>query len=253
MRILLTNDDGIQAPGILALKLALDDIGEVFMVAPERARSAAGHAITLHKPLRCTFVQVTEHITGYAVSGTPTDCVNIGVEIVMEHKCDMIVSGINHGSNLGWDVTYSGTVAAAMEGATLNLPSIAISLDSHNSPTPPDFKPAAEFAVSIIEKARKFGMTPHSLLNVNVPNLPANEIKGVKIAFQGEREYIDRVAVSKDPNNRPYYWQSGKIKPGARATGSDVRAVEEGYVSVSPIHLDMTDYKLLEKMSQWEF
>ena len=251
MRILLTNDDGIHAPGILALKRALDSIGEVFMIAPERARSAAGHAITLHKPLRCSQVKVTEDINGFAVSGTPTDCVNIGVEIVMENRCDMIVSGVNHGSNLGWDVTYSGTVAAALEGATLNIPSIAVSLDSHGSANTLDFTPAAEFTVTLVEKMNRFGIAPHSLLNVNVPNLPAKEIKGIKIAFQGEREYIERVAVSKDPNNRPYYWQAGKVKPGISPEGSDVSAVESGCISVTPIHLDMTNYLLLEKMSQW--
>ena len=253
MRILLTNDDGIHATGIMALKRKLDEIGEVFLVAPERPRSAAGHAITLHKPLRSTKISLPENQSGYAVSGNPTDCVTIGVEVVMENRCDIVVSGINHGSNLGWDVTYSGTVAAALEGATLNFPAIAISLDSHKRTEAKDFETAASFTAELVEKVLAQGITPHSLLNVNVPGVEPEEIKGVLTTFQWRREYIERVAVCNDPSGRPYYWQGGKLKPVVAPEGSDVHAVANNYISVTPIQLDMTDYPLLAQMKSWNF
>ena len=251
MRILLTHDDGIHATGIMAMKRKLDQIGEVFMVAPERPRSAAGHAITLHKPLRCNKISLPDNQIGYATSGNPTDCVTLGVEIVMENRCDLIVSGINHGPNLGWDVTYSGTVAAALEGATLNIPSIAVSLDTYSHVNQNDFDPAANFILSLIEIVVKKGLTHHTLLNVNVPNLPPGEIKGAKTTFQGTREYIERVAVCKDPDGKPYYWQGGKLKPDTPSEGSDVHAVQGGFISVTPIQLDMTDYDSLYVMKSW--
>ena len=251
MRILLTNDDGIHAAGIMAMKRKLDQIGEVFMVAPERPRSAAGHAITLHKPLRCNKISLPDRQVGYATSGNPTDCVTIGVEIVMENKCDMIVSGINHGPNLGWDVTYSGTVAATLEGATLKIPSIAVSLDTYSPVVEEDFEPAATFILKLIKKVVEYGMDAHSLMNVNVPNLQSQEIKGAKTTFQWKREYIERVAVCKDPDGKPYYWQGGKLKPEVPPEGSDVHAVQGGYISVTPLQLDMTDYDSLYRMKSW--
>src|SRR5580700_9676766 len=169
MRILLTNDDGIQAPGILAARDALSTLGDVFVVAPERPRSAAGHAITLHKPLRLTPTPLPNGGLGYAASGTPTDCVTLGYEIVMEGKCDLVVSGINAGANLGWDLTYSGTVAAAIEGAVLGLPAFAISLviTDHDS-EPADFRPAADFAARLARRIEADPLPRHTFLNVNV-------------------------------------------------------------------------------------
>src|SRR5579884_3925612 len=194
MRILLTNDDGIYAPGILAAKTALDSLGEVWMVAPERPRSAAGHAITLHKPLRIMPITLPNGIKGYATNGMPTDCVMLGFEILMEGYCDLVVSGINSSPNLGLDMTYSGTVAAAMEGAVLNLPSFAISvaIEHGNTGASSDvhFDPAAQFAAKLARQMLANPLPPNTLLNVNVPNVPESGLRGIAITHQGRREYV---------------------------------------------------------------
>jgi 5'-nucleotidase len=217
MRILLTNDDGILAPGILAAKAALDTIAEVVVVAPERQRSAAGHAITLHKPLR------------------------------------LIPSGINAGANLGWDLTYSGTVSAAMEGAVLGLPAFAISLVLENGgPEPMDFGHAARFAARLALQLRETPMPPVTLLNVNVPNRAEADHRGVTVTHQGRREYIDRIVAREDPSGRPYYWLAGSLREEAPDPGSDVHAILEDRISVTPVHLDMTAYTLLDTLRAWK-
>ena len=252
MRILLTNDDGILAPGILAAKAALDEIAEVIVVAPERQRSAAGHAITLHKPLRLVPTRLPDGSTGYASSGTPTDCVTLGYEIIMETRCDLVVSGINAGSNVGWDLTYSGTVSAAIEGAVLGLPSFAISLVLENGgPEPVDFGPAARFAARVARQLVK-SPTPHAtLLNINVPHCLEADLQGVTITHQGRRGYIDRIISREDPSGRPYYWLSGSVREELPDPGSDVHAILENRISVTPVHLDMTAYPLLETVRCW--
>lgn len=253
MRILLTNDDGIGAPGILAAKAALDTIGQVFVVAPERQRSAAGHAITLHKPLRLTPTLLPDGSTGYATNGTPTDCVTLGLDVVLERRCDLVVSGINSGSNLGWDLTYSGTVSAAIEGAVLGAPSFAISLVLENGgPQPPDYSVAAQFAAELAEKIRQRPLPRHTLLNVNVPHCAAGEICGVAVTHQGRREYVDRIVAREDPSGKPYYWLAGSLREDTPDHGSDVHAVLERKISVSPIHLDMTAYLLLDTVRDWD-
>ena len=252
MRILLTNDDGIGAPGILAAKKALDAIAEVIVVAPERQRSAAGHAITLHKPLRLVPVTLPDGTTGYATNGTPTDCVSLGYEIVMENRCDLVVSGINAGANLGWDLTYSGTVSAAIEGAVLGSPAIAISLVLENGgPNPMDFGPAAAFAVRLAQKIAASPLPPNTLLNVNVPHRAQSEIAGVAVTHQGRREYVDRIVAREDPSGRPYYWLAGSLREDTPDPGSDVHAVLENRISVTPVQLDMTAYSLLEAVRGW--
>src|SRR5437773_7778448 len=170
MRILLTNDDGINAPGIHALKRAIEPLGEIFMVAPERPRSASGHAITLHKPLRIDEVQLPDGATAWATNGTPSDCVTLGWDVVMDGKVDLVFSGINAGPNLGWDVTYSGTVSAAMEGAILGAPSIAISVASERGPL--EFGPAARFGGTVAAQVLERGLERWTLLNINVPAVP---------------------------------------------------------------------------------
>lgn len=250
MRILLTNDDGIHAPGILAAFHTLSHLGEVYLVAPERPRSAAGHAITLHKPLRLTETTVVGELRGWACSGTPTDCVTLGYDIVMKGQCDLVVSGINAGPNLGWDVTYSGTVSAAMEGAVLGMPSIAISVASEHGSGGIDYTAAAEFVAHLAHKLLADPLPVHDLLNVNVPNVPASDIKGVRVTKTGKREYVDRILVREDPAGRPYYWQAGQIKDTTEQD-TDVHAILEGYISVSPLQLDMTAYPELKRIQNW--
>lgn len=253
MRILLTNDDGILAPGILAAKAALDEIADVFVVAPERQRSAAGHAITLHKPLRLARTALPDGSIGYAVSGTPTDCVTLGHEIVMENRCDLVVSGINAGANLGWDLTYSGTVAAAIEGAVLGLPSFAISLVlEHGGPDPIDFGPAARFAARLASRLAREPVPAATLLNVNVPHRREGELSGVTVTHQGRREYVDRIDARQDPSGRSYYWLSGSLREDVPDPGSDVHAILENRISVTPVHLDMTAYPLIETVRGWD-
>lgn len=253
MRILLTNDDGIYAPGIHAMKTALETLGEVFMVAPERPRSAAGHSITLHKPLRVTPMTLPNGMKGHAVSGTPTDSVTLGYDIVMEGRCDLVVSGINNGPNLGWDLTYSGTVAAAFEGAVLGMPAIAVSVTAQGvSGDGIDFLPAAEFTARLARQLLTDPLPRHTFLNVNVPHVTASELKGATVTHQGRREYVDRIVKRLDPGGRPYYWQAGSLREDTPDPGSDVHAVLENRISVTPVQLDLTDYTLLDQLRGWQ-
>jgi len=250
MRILVTNDDGINAPGILALKQALDPLGEVFVVAPERPRSAAGHAITLHKPLRITKTALLDGSEGWAVSGTPTDAACLGFDVVMEGRADLVFSGINAGPNLGWDVTYSGTVAAAMEAAILGVPAVAISLAGERGTF--DYGPSADFARCLGEQIDRHGMEQWTLLNVNVPPVPREEIAGVSITHQGRRQYVDRIDHRVDPWGRDYYWLHGRLHETESDPGSDVHAVLEKRISVTPIHLDLTAPHLMDRLREWD-
>ncbi len=256
MRILLTNDDGIYAPGILAARAALDALGEVWMVAPERPRSAAGHAITLHKPLRITPLTLPNGMQGYATNGTPTDCVTLGLDVLMEGRCDLVVSGINSGPNLGWDLTYSGTVAAAIEGAVLNVPSFAISVAVQTGTIDLsggiDFGPAAAFTARLARQLLADPLPANTLLNVNVPPVPESELRGVAITHQGRREYVDRIVARTDPSGRPYYWQAGSIREDTPDPGSDVHAVLHNQISVTPVQLDLTAYPLLDRLQGWQ-
>jgi 5'-nucleotidase len=252
MRILLTNDDGIHAPGILAVWRTLSEIGEVWLVAPERPRSAAGHAITLHKPLRLTETNLGGDIRAFACSGTPSDCVSLALDVLLEGRCDLVVSGINAGPNLGWDLTYSGTVAAAMEGAILSLPSMAISVTLESGAETFDFGPAARIAAFLSKKMLGDKLPPHTLLNVNVPAVSEAELKGIEITHQGKREYVDRIDTRKDPTGKPYYWLGGSIQEDTPDPGSDVHAILSNRISVTPVHLDMTAYALLGRLKEWE-
>ncbi len=201
-QLLLTNDDGIYAEGIAVLRAALLEVGEVTVVAPERPRSASGHAITLHKPLRADLVQLPQGGEGYASNGTPSDCVVLGLYALMPH-CDLVIAGINLGPNLGEDLTYSGTVSAAMEGAICGKPALAASIAVYERP---DFGPAARFIARLARQVLQHGLPPDVLLNVNVPNLPEDALAGVAITHQGKRRYEGRVERRVDPRGRPYYW-----------------------------------------------
>lgn len=249
-RILVSNDDGIAAEGLNALAGALETVGEVTVVAPEREQSAASHSLTLHKPLRVYEAGPRR----FAVSGTPTDCVNMAVHKLMPEPPHVVVSGINRGANLGDDVTYSGTVSAAMEGTLLGLPSVAISQLFWE---PADFAAAADFAACLVRAllegpAAGRGLPPDTLLNVNVPDLPADRIQGARWTVQGKRRFTKEQVVEKtDPRGRKYYWVGGSEIEWEGDPRSDHTAVVEGYISVTPVHLDLTSHRALEALAGW--
>ena len=248
-KILLTNDDGINAPGISALFESIEPIGDITVVAPDTERSAVGHAITLSDPLRVEKVNKRGKFFGYAVSGTPADCVKIAVWALLEEKPDIVVSGINLGNNTGISIIYSGTVSAATEGMILEIPSIAISLAAYKKP---DFSYAAKFAKKLVNLVLKNGLPVRTLLNVNVPNVPESEIKGVRITRQGKafyREYFDE---RKDPWGRSYYWMAGEKVRIKEDDSVDDSALDNNMVSVTPIQFDLTDYSNLELIESWK-
>jgi len=245
--ILVSNDDGFRSEGIVALSEALAPLGTVYVVAPDRERSAAGHSLTLSHPLRVE--KVGQRI--YAVDGTPTDCVNLAVNgILRKKKIDILVAGINKGGNMGDDITYSGTVSAAMEGTLLGIPSVAVSLASRNHF---QFDAAAEFAARVARKVLSRGLPKDTLLNVNLPDVAGGEIRGVKITRQGKRIYGEAVVEKRDPRGRKYYWIGGDTLQTQDVPGSDLEAVEQNYISITPIHLDLTNYVSLRTLKRWNW
>lgn len=251
MRILVTNDDGINAPGIQALWKSLAEIAEVTVVAPASEHSAMSQAITVHHPIRVDEYCIDNpKICGWRIGGTPTDCVKIAVEALLDTPPDIVVSGINHGPNLGTDVLYSGTVSAAIEGSMHGLPAIAISLNSWKSH---DFAAAAAFAKRLVPKVLEKGpLPPQTLLNVNVPAVPEDQIKGVKITRLGVIEYTNIFERRFDPRGRTYYWMGGNIIDSENSKDSDVAAVKAGYISVTPVHFDLTSYQLINSLRDWQ-
>jgi len=246
-KILLSNDDGIRSEGLKALYEELSKFAKVVVVAPDRERSAVGRALTLHRPIRCE--QVDQD--WYAVDGTPTSCVYIGIHAIMKgEKPDLVVGGINRGPNLGEDITYSGTVSVAMEGALLGIPGVAFSLATFK-----DFrwKDAAYWAGKITKKVLEKGLPKKCCINVNVPNLPADEIKGVKVTRQGKKNYTEKVEARKDPWGRTYYWIGGEEPDWIPKPGTDYWAVKNGFVSVTPLHLDLTDYEALKELQNYDW
>ncbi len=251
MRILVTNDDGVQSDGLFALYQALSKIGDVTVVAPERQQSATGHAITLHKPLRMTETTLRDGSPAFMSNGTPSDCANLGVLEALGDDVDLVVSGINHGPNLGWDIHYSGTVSAAIEAAIIGKPAIAVSVASWDKEM--HWQPAAQFAGQVALWLVKHPLPKNTILNINAPNLSQSELRGVAVTTQGRRQYVDRIEKRLDPLGRPYYWLGGSLAEeaaGAEA-GSDVRAVADGKISVTPVHLDLTAYALMPSLKEW--
>ena len=238
MIILLSNDDGIQSEGLTALEASLSPLGELFTVAPDRAQSSMSHALTLHRPLRV-------HELGprrLAVDGTPVDCVKLALTGLLSARPDLVVSGINKGPNLGDDIIYSGTVSAALEAALLGIPAIAVSLVAFQNF---DFHVAAQFTTELIGKIQQRGFPPATLLNVNVPALPRDQLKGWKLTRMGKRHYSETIVERVDPRGGKYYWIGGDDLGFAHDDGTDCMAVHEGYVAVTPLQVDLTDYKLL--------
>jgi 5'-nucleotidase len=254
MHILVTNDDGVNAPGLVALAQAMRELGKVSVLAPDHNWSASGHVKTLERPLRVKAAILSDGSSALASDGAPSDCVALAVLGLLSEPVDLVVAGINGGPNLGHDLTYSGTVTAAMEAAISGLPGIAISLD-----TPPmlegalNFSAAAVIAKRVVANVIEHGLPPSVLLSVNVPYLPLEEIRGVQITRQGLRIYRDALVQRSDPRGRPYYWIGGEAPGGVPDDGTDIGALHQGYVSVTPIQLDLTAHALLEPLRSWEW
>ena len=246
MDILITNDDGIASTALYALRQELQDLGRVFIVAPDRDQSATSHSLTLYRPMR---IERPAEDT-YAIDGTPTDCVLVATHGLLPVAPDLVVSGVNRGANMGDDVFYSGTIAAAIEGALQGLPALAFSLVTGSGPA--DFGYACRFARSLVDQVVARGMPPKSVLNVNVPARPAAEVQGVKITRLGKRAYDDSLIERVDPRGRSYYWIGGDAPVWQPEPGSDFSAVDEGFVSVTPLHLDLTDNTLRTTLEGWK-
>jgi 5'-nucleotidase len=248
--ILITNDDGGSAQGIRALSKALQSVGEVYVIAPEREQSAVGHALTLHRPLKFEKINNKK----YLINGTPTDCVILGVNRLLPQKPDLVVSGINNGGNMGDDITYSGTVAAAIEGTLLGILSIAISFVGKTQSRKKSLRlqRVAQFAQRLASQVLKKGLPPDTFLNVNVPDSP--KIKGIRLTRQGKRVYDNPIQEMLDPRGRKHYWIGSGVPMWESGEDTDFEAVQNGFTSITPIHLDLTNYKALEYMKKhWGF
>ena len=253
MHILVTNDDGIFAPGLAALARALRKLGKVTVLAPDRNWSASGHVKTMHRPLRVWETKLSDGSEGLTTDGAPSDCVALAVLGLIDEKIDLVVSGINPLANLGHDVTYSGTVTAAMEAAISGLPGLAISLNSkRNRNRELEYGPAAEIGLQISKQVMEHTLPDGILLNINVPYGPLNKIRGVRITQQGQRIYRDALVRRDDPRGRPYYWIGGKSPTGLLDPGSDFSALDEGFVSVTPLQLDLTAYRHQDEIKKMD-
>jgi 5'-nucleotidase len=249
-RILITNDDGVESRGLLALKEALDPIGDTYVVAPDTNQSAVGHAKTLMQPLRVRERTLADGSIGWSVDGSPTDAVSLAFLGFFEHGFDLVASGINYGANLGDDITYSGTVSAAMEGVINGCPSFAISQEYYEHP---DFTLAAMAAAVVARNILEHGLNPGELLNVNVPAVSPAESGGIEVTRLGKRVYQDELIRRIDPRGLPYYWIGGPPPSGVRKEGTDFDAVVNRKIAVTPIHLDLTARRLLKRLRTWEW
>jgi 5'-nucleotidase len=254
MHILVTNDDGVSAPGLLALAQSMRKLGDVTILAPDHNWSASGHVKTIDRPLRVREVNLVDDSVAFTSDGAPSDCVALAVGGFLPKKVDLIVSGINPYANFGHDVTYSGTVTAAMEAAIWGIPAVAFSLNSPNNHLAhTDYAAAAEVASWVVEAFSRYSLPPHSLINVNVPYIPLPEIKGMRVTRLGLRVYHDKVDKRVDPRGQPYYWIIGDSPTGVNERGTDIGALAEGYVSITPLQLDLTAYQLLSEITSWEW
>lgn len=254
MHILVTNDDGVQAPGLLALAQALQPLGKVTIVAPERNWSASGHVKTLHRPLRVKEVGLCDNIQAYACDGAPSDCVALVLLGLLTESVDFVVSGINPNANLGHDATYSGTVTAAMEASIGGVSAVAVSLDTPAILEGPiDFSGAAWVARKVVEALLQHEFPKDIILNVNVPYLPVEELNAFHITRQGLRIYQDALLKREDPRGQPYYWIGGDAPSGVFEPETDIGDLAEGYVSITPIQLDLTAHHVIKQLAQWDW
>ncbi|MDF1678597.1 MAG: 5'/3'-nucleotidase SurE [Legionellaceae bacterium] len=244
MRILISNDDGVQAPGIRILAETLTDIADIYVMAPDRNRSGASNSLTLSNPLR-----VRELDNGYySIEGTPTDCVHLALTGFFKFNFDMVISGINDGANLGDDVLYSGTVAAAMEGRNLGFPAIAVSLAGRPVE---HYETAAAVVKHLAAKLKSDPLRSQTILNINVPNVPLNKLQGIEVTRLGTRHAAERTVETTDPRGRPIYWIGAPGEKADAGPGTDFHAISQNAVSITPLDLDMTHYKIFEQVSDW--
>ena len=248
-RILLTNDDGIYSKGIYALWEAMNEIGEVTVLAPNTEKSAVGHAVTISDPLRIEPYSRHENFKGYAVNGTPADCVKIAIGSFLDKVPNIIVSGINAGSNMGTNILYSGTVSAAAEGTMLGVPSIAFSLNTFNTD---NYELSKEVAIKMTKSVLDHGLPNGTLLNVNIPKCEISECQGYKITSQGDEYFLDDFQKREDPRGRIYYWMSGKIVNNDTSNEQDGYAIANNWVSVTPIQYKLTDHKFIDDLKSWK-
>ena len=244
-RILCTNDDGIHAPGLDILVEVARQLGDVTVVAPDRQQSATSHSLTVHRPLRVTRTDPSSHV----IDGTPTDCVLIAVNSLMPSPPDFVFSGVNHGPNMGEDVLYSGTVAAAMEGTILGIPSVAVSFASRAEDRLAGYGPSLTGILRSLVGRPDF--PDETFFNINLPDIPADELKGVRITTLGRRVYSDSLTRREDPSGREYFWIGGGVSSWSGRDDSDFRAVRAGYASLTPLHLDLTNYSLINEVKTW--
>ncbi len=254
MHILVTNDDGVQAPGLLALVQAVQPLGRVSVLAPDHNWSASGHVKTMHRPLRVKETRLADGTPALASDGAPSDCVALALLGLVEGPVDLVVSGINPYANLGHDVTYSGTVTAAMEAAIEHIPAIAFSLDGPDSPiTAERFTDSVLIVRQVVQNAARQGIPAGILLNVNIPFRPAAEMRGFCITRQGLRIYRDALVRREDPRGQPYYWIGGEWPTGVQEEGTDFGALGEGFVSITPLQLDLTAHSLIPAFEHWDW
>lgn len=248
--ILVTNDDGITAPGLKALVKVAEKLGNIVVIAPDSPQSGMGHAITVNSPIRIDKSEVFGEIESYTCSGTPVDCVKVGIFHILKRKPDLIVSGINHGSNAATNVIYSGTMSAAVEGAMENIPSIGFSLDdfAHEA----DFEPTQHYAEKLITKALGNHFPSNVCLNVNIPKLPLKKLKGMRVCRQANAFWEDRFDERKDPLGKKYYWLTGKFKDQEQADDTDMAALKKGYISIVPVQFDMTAHHAISQINKWK-
>jgi 5'-nucleotidase len=254
MHILVTNDDGVQAPGLLALAQAMRQVGQVTVFAPDRNWSASGHVKTLERPLRVHETLLADGTPAFMCDGAPSDCVALPL-LGFTDKVDLVVSGINPNSNIGHDVTYSGTVTAAMEAVIAGVPGVAFSLASQDKPAnvPTDYGPTGQIAGLVAKKVLEGGLPEGVILNVNIPYLSVEAMKGITVTRQGLRVYRDALDRRVDPRGRPYYWIGGEAPTGVNEEGTDVGALVAGYVSVTPLQLDLTNYKAMDVLKSLDW
>ena len=248
-KILLTNDDGIYSKGIYALWEAMNEIGEVTVLAPNTEKSAVGHSITISDPIRIEPCTRHGNFKGYAVNGTPADCVKIAIGTFLDKKPDIIVSGINAGSNMGTNILYSGTVSAAAEGTMLGVPSIAFSLNTFNTD---NYDLSKEVAIKMTKNVLNHGLPTGTLLNVNIPKCEISECQGYKVTSQGDEYFLDDLEKREDPRGRFYYWMSGKIVNNDTSNEQDGYAIANNWVSVTPIQYKLTNHKFIDDLKSWK-
>jgi 5'-nucleotidase len=249
--ILVVNDDGIAAPGIRCLINVMKFLGEVYVMAPDKPQSGMGHAITINEPLRITKVSIDTEIIEYKCNGTPVDCVKLAMHKVLPHRPDLIVSGVNHGSNSTISVIYSGTMAAAIEGAIEGIPAIGFSLLDYSLEA--DFTACPLYIKAITENVISHGLPDGVCLNVNIPAIPKEQIKGIKICRQAKAVWVEKFDERQDPHQRNYYWLTGYLKNNENSEDTDEWALENGYVTIVPTQIDLTSYNTISLIKNWKF